>query len=87
MRYQSDKRWIGERLKDYFCHAYVMRFTRNGIYNLKRESQANEGAGEFGQETVVVAFASAEAVTRRSECHAGNDGEVYLMIVGEKLSF
>ena len=51
---------------------------------MEGKGDTDEGTSEVGQEAVVVAFASTEAVALGSECHAWDDGEVDGLIVGEE---
>lgn len=50
------------------------------------EAEADLVGGELGQEAVVVAFASAEAVVEVVEGDAGNEGEVDAAVVGKELA-
>lgn len=53
-------------------------------YDLEGKGKADEGTGETGKETVVVAFASSETVAHQGEGHARDEREVDAGIVGEE---
>ena len=69
------------------CHPYVVLFRWNIFDNLEGESDADEGAMELGEQAVVVPFPASQPVAPKREGHAGDDGEVDGIKLGEKRTF
>ena len=64
-------------------HHDVMALAWDVADYLEGEGESNLPASDVGQEAVVVAFASAKPFAVWCECHAGDDGEVDVGVVGE----
>ena len=60
----------------------VVDFCRHFVKELEGKADACQPCGlQLRQEAVVVAFAATEAMACRVECHARDDGKLYLAIV------
>ena len=73
----------------HFVDRNVVGIGGNVFTKLEGEADAMQsGIGEFGQEAVVVALASAQAMSYAVECHAWYDGKLDVGIVfgGKELS-
>lgn len=69
------------------CHPYVVLFRWNILDYLEGEGDADEGAMELGEQTVVVPFPASQSVTPKREGHAWDDGEVDGIESSEKRTF
>ena len=70
-----------EALSHDCIHFYICFLRWNLIHQLERKADSYlVYLGNLLEESVVISLASAQAVVVPVECHAGDDGEIYLLI-------